>query len=623
MKLKYLWAGVLFSLASLCFMSCSSHSEGSSFTTQLDSIDAFISQNSNESAIKALMKLEKKAYSSYERLGIYKRYIILGEKKSAEKVLSDGLKKLVHNAELSAVYTNFLLREKRLDEAFEVSQSLKDSAYSSLYAECVLSKAFVSIENQGEVLEDAFSSTKKKVKKNRRQSMQPQLNLKELFCNDRFVPIYIGAYKGSGDGRWIYNAASVLMKSGEYKAAAELYPKKIFNYSDSLFWGGVFFDGGFYAQSLSALKASEKLASLDGNDYSPELYAEILTLESDCNYVEGDDRQSESIREKLISIDGGRFAPPLAYMNGAMYSKRQGDVQQQFSRLKKLLSAFPDYVPGLYGYAEFAIEQMNVPDEDVLSKELRSAGMKTLEMEKKDRTPVVTLDDVLEKTAAAENEGQPRIVVLKDILAEEKSRAENRKRPLSDIWAMLENNESENACPEDIVKYAVEFLCSQGMEKEAHGLFDGYMKKKYDFDYYENPSQIELWECEHAAWFACLGSEYRKGIEMYRFISDRYGSRISALNSSSCNRSVVNSLVNLAMVYFRIDRPDDALAMLNSAGSKAVDAKEKAEILYRMAEINWSEGDSRSAARSLKYALSLDKEHNRARLLLKKIRADK
>lgn len=624
MKLKYLWAGVAFSLAALCFPSCSSHSEGSSFTSQLDSIDVLISQNSNESAIKALVKLERKAYSSYERLGIYKRYILLGEKISAEKVLARGLKKLGGNAELSAVYANFLLRENRLEEAFEISRCLENSAYSSIYAECVLSKAFVSIENQGEVLEEAFSSVKKKGKKSRDKANGSPIATKELFCNEKFVPIYVGAYKGSGDSRWIYNAASVLMKSGEYKAASELYPNKISNYADSLFWGGVFFDGGFYAQSLSALEASERLASLDGKgDYSPELYSKILALEADCTYVEGDDKGSEALREKLISIDGGRFASPHVYMNGAMYSKRQGNPHFLHERLEKLLSKYPDYIPGLFGYAEFAIDQMNVPEEDVLSKELRSAGIKTLEMERRDRIPVVTLENVFEKLDSLENGREPMVVVLRDILTSEKFKSEKKERSVSDIWGMLESNESQNAYPEEIVKYAVEYFCSRGMTGEAQGLFEGYMKKKYDFDYMKNPSDLELWECEYGAWFACQGLEYRDGIDLYRFIVDRYGSRIPALNSSSSNRSVVNSLVNLALVYACIDRSDEALSLLNSASSKAADAKEKAEILYRMAEINWTEGDSRSAARSLKYVLSLDKEHNRARLLLKKIRAEK
>ena len=110
---------------------------------------------------------------------------------------------------------------------------------------------------------------------------------------------------------------------------------------------------------------------------------------------------------------------------------------------------------------------------------------------------------------------------------------------------------------------------------------------------------------------------------MYKFIADRYGERLPALNTSSGNRSVTNSLVNLAVVYASIDNLEEALNVLSLASSRTDSAKEKAEILYRIAEINWNLGDSRSASRSIKYALTLDNTHNRARLLQKKIKMAK
>lgn len=59
MKIKCLCL-VIFSFMALGIVSCSSHSDGASFTSRLDSIDVFIAQGSTESAVKALKKLEKK-----------------------------------------------------------------------------------------------------------------------------------------------------------------------------------------------------------------------------------------------------------------------------------------------------------------------------------------------------------------------------------------------------------------------------------------------------------------------------------------------------------------------------------------------------------------------------------
>ena len=85
----------------------------------------------------------------------------------------------------------------------------------------------------------------------------------------------------------------------------------------------------------------------------------------------------------------------------------------------------------------------------------------------------------------------------------------------------------------------------------------------------------------------------------------------------------MNTFVNLAVIYESTDYLEEALEMLTMATARTVEGKEKSEILFRMAELSWNTGDSRSASRSLKYALSLDNSNNKARLLLKKIKAEK
>lgn len=629
MKIRIPGAVAIVIALALCSVSCSSHSEGSSFASRLDDIDAFISQNSNDSALKALKKLEKKAFSSYERLGIYKRYITLGETKTAEKILVKGLKKLPGNYELSAVYGNFLLRHNRLEEAFSVSCCLEDSPYSSIYSECVLRKALESIGKKGEVLEDAFSAQKKKQKKKKNSSENTvEMNdrrIRDIFCNEKFVSVYKGAFKGSKENKWVFNAASVLMKNGNYREAAELYPQKITNYRDSLFWGCIFFDAGLYAQSLSALEASSRLASLDGTgDYSTEIYAEILGLESDCCYVEGEDKRSEELRNQLIAMSEGKYITPLTCINGAMYSKRQNDTEEEYRRIGNLTEQFPDYIPGLAAYGQLAVEQLNQPAEDKISAQLRTAGLKTLEMEERDRIPRIFVENVYSKIDSVEDSGKnPDLQVLKATIETEKLHSARMDRPVSDIWGLLEKNESPDGYPQQIVHYCTSALVEEKMYKEAAGLFDGYMKRKYDFEITGHPEDIELWECEYAAWFACEKGDFKTGIELYRFITERYGTRLPALNSSASNSSVINAFVNLAVVYESIDLGKEALDMLTKAGARAADGKKKAEILFRMAELSWKMGDSRSASRSLKYALTLDSSSNKSRLLLKKIRAEK
>ena len=364
MSKKSICIAALCCLAAVLVCSCSSHSEGSSFTSALDSVDVAVSQNSVEDALKSLKKLEKKAYASYEFLGIAKRYFFLGEAKLAERVLKKSLKKNPKNPELSAVYANFLLRKNRLEEAFQISLCLKDSRYSSIYAECVLKKALVAIENGEPVLESAFNSVSQK-KKNKSAEIKTSEEIKEIFCSPDFISVYKNAFDGSDETLWIFNAASIFMRGGEFKNAVALYPKKISSNKESLFWGCVFFDSGLYAESIAVLEASSRLASFAEKTDLPTK-TEILSLESDGFYIEGEENSSEEIRQNLIQ----NFSkiPPQIYMNSAMFAKRNGNFETEQKLLEFLSANFPDYLPGLAALGEFSLEQIKNQHEDSFSK---------------------------------------------------------------------------------------------------------------------------------------------------------------------------------------------------------------------------------------------------------------
>lgn len=608
----------------LFFSACSSHSEGASFTSALDEIDAFISHGFVDDAMKSLKKLEKRCFTSYEHLGVFKRYNLLGEKNRAEKILKRAVKKVGKNDEISAVYANFLLRQNRLEEAFVMAENLRETKYSSIYAECVLRKAFVSIENGGDVLAESFGPQKKRKKPDEIIEQKSAQEIREIFCDPKFISVYESAFRGSEESAWIFNAASVLMRRGDYKKAASLYPQKISGYDESLFWGCVFFDAGLYAESLETLLASERLAALDSAEKNESLRAEILALESDGFFIAGEEDESQKIRRELMTLSDGRYVSPLVYMNSAKYSRKKNDAENQFFYLNRLVDEFSDYEPGLAFYGEFALDQMKIPPEDELEKKLRESGLKTLAMEKKDKVPRVYVDDVIGRIDSILDEKKsPDLVVLKDSLATEKIRIEKKQKSVSDIWVMLEqNSDGKNLHPPKIVEYAVLFLISENFYDDAKSLFDGYYKSAHDFAPEDHPENLEIWECEVAAWLYCREGNFQKGIALYSFIAEKFGDRMAVLNSSSKNSAVMNSFVNLGVLFASIDRYDEALEMLNKASAKATDKKEKAEILYRMAELSRSSGDLREASRTLKYALSLDSSNNKARLLQKKISAE-
>ena len=607
----------------LLFISCSSHSEGASFTSKLDEIDAYISQNSTDMALKELKRLEKKAFSSFERLGIYKRYIRVGEKARAEKVLVNGLKKLPGNVELSAVYANFLLREDRLAEAFKTSLCLKNSNYSSIYSECVIRAVFFGAQNGTLSLDEIFAPPKKvsifDVKKSKEEI--PQIDMIEVFSDLRFVDVYSGAFKGSKDSAWLFNAASILMKHGQFGEAALLYPHEISGFRESLFWGSVFFDSGYYSESLDALLSSEKLADFEQSQAQKEYKALILALEADDYYVAGDEDTSESVRNRLLEMDDKKFVVPKVFMNSISYAGEKNDKERMVGLLDQLVAQYPDYSPALAMYGKVALEDLVVPKEDEYIAELRSAGLKTVEMEKQDRIPSVKFDDAVRKIDfAMEVSEEKNLIVIRDYLMSEKAKLEGKTKQISDVWLLLESNASkENIYPPELVLYSLGTLTEKGYYDDALAFFESYMDSKYSGVELHDLGKLDLWELEYLAWFSSKKGDFHKGFEIYNFIVDRFGSRLFVLNSQGKNNSVFNAFINLSVLYESTDQLKDALDMLNKAVSMVNDAEKKAEVLYRIGKISWNMGDTRTAIRSLKYATTLAPEHKQARLLLKKM----
>ena len=76
-----------------CLFACSNHYEGGSVASLLDAADRYMSAGDAKNAFAALDQAEKQAATSYERLGVYKRYIRLGDDRKAEKTIKNAIKK--------------------------------------------------------------------------------------------------------------------------------------------------------------------------------------------------------------------------------------------------------------------------------------------------------------------------------------------------------------------------------------------------------------------------------------------------------------------------------------------------------------------------------------------------
>ena len=257
-----------------------SHYEGASISTELSLIDSDIQLGNISHALASLKKIEKRASGLYDRIGIFKRYSVLGESKLAERCLVRALRRFPKNQELTALYGNYLLRHNRIGEALSKTESLLGTDYGSVYAEAFLRNALTLNYDADSLFAKKRSFFGFLTKKSK--TLADDDFKHKLFTDSRFIPIYKEAAK-SGTSIWLINAAAIMMHSGDYAQAADMYGPFtgmfIPSYHDALFWGLVFYDAGRHAESLSALKTA------DGLDASRDVASaiELRALESD-NY---------------------------------------------------------------------------------------------------------------------------------------------------------------------------------------------------------------------------------------------------------------------------------------------------------------------------------------------------
>ena len=590
------------------FVSCSSHSRGVSFTSKLDAVDAFVAQGDTGAALKELKSLSKEAFSFFERLGVYKRFVSLGEEKLAEKYLRSSLKKLPENTELSAVYASLLLRRGEVEKALKVSRCLEETRYAGLYAECVLR----------DVLKTSAGPQK--------TTVEPKTTSSPFKSKD-LCHIYELAWKTTKNPLWLINAASVYMLNGSFSEAILLYPGSLKNAHEALFWGTIFYDASNYS------RASEALSQGCGKSEDKEELLKVSALLSDSYIMLDAEDEAQNVREEMLSFARenkmqGNLIPVLG-INSALYMRQHGETAEENKILLELLDSYPSYEPALAAYGELSLDSLNAPEEDEVYASLRKAGLKTLGMEKRDAVPVVTPEDALSRIDKAP-EKDAKLVVLKEKLTSKINYSLSDQSYVARVWSVLEANRLENGsyAPE-IVQWATDTLIRHGSLADAYEFFFSNMKALHgnDFVCHEKPELLTLWELECAAWFYAKGTGLTVNTlsnadiaeRLYSYIVEEYGPRTPVAKNSWQNNAVINAYVNLGVIYSSTGREADALSVLNKANGRAVDAGLKAEILYRMAVIQNAMGNTTSTVKLLKDALKLDGNHNRSRLLLKKI----
>ena len=631
------FCSVLF-VAGIFFASCSK-SDDASFMSAMESVDIFIKSGDTAEAMRLLKKSEKKAFSSFARIGIFRRYLQMGEEKRAESVLKTGLKKLPENPELTAIYSHFLIRENRLPEAVELSKTLEGTKYGSIRSEAIMKTLL-----QSEDLSD-FSSP---------------------FFSQEISSAYYDTYVGTNDSRWLRNCALIYLLRGEYSMASSLQ-RELEDSQDALFWAFVQYDSGNYDIAAHNLEQVS----------SPILRSSASLLASDAYMMLGDEESAEESRELYIDSakkSGAKMIPSIL-VNSSLYSFRHEQYRKSYEYLIDAFVAEPDYIPALISYGKLSWKDSQPLQMTELEKALRKTSLRTNKMREYDERPKFTIADALYRMEETlERESRAGLKHDDDLIVERlslylKNNPElNLTQRTAVIWNELEQNQlGTNLYPPHLVQFAVQKFLSYGLIDEGRELFMNFIDAKFDLNYRmkqteagteekvkvdifggkkvekvpvipesvarlafgdraaDKTDRMEVWEVEFAAYFSLLEKNISAAKRLYEYVIFETGG-VKRANSSGNITSVSplsasSSAANLAMIYSSTGERKKALDLYSLAAGKTKSPQVKSKLLYRAAKIQVDLGDLDGAKTSLAYSLCLDRSNADARLLKRELDA--
>ena len=571
-------------------------------------VDIQIAENQFADAVKQLKKIEKQAYDVWSYIGIYKRYAKIGENKLAEKLLKKALKKNNRSLELKAIYSTFLLRQNRLDEAKKYAEDLHGTKYGSIYSEVALKLAM-----NGETA--------------------------DFYKDPKYYSIYYDAYRGSLNPIWIRNCAIFNLKEGRFDSAAALLPVSFADADDAYFWSLVLFDSGKYYEAINALEISHSYLedySITGNKRSLRTsQIKQIALESDAYMAVSEMESAEAKRQELIckldnlekiSAEDEKLLS-IIVVNSAVWAKNQYDDDSCADLLFYSVNRWPDNVAALILYSDFAYNSNLEREESIEIKNLRQNGISSISMEKYDNRRKIPMSDAVYRLEQAmERTKDPYLAIVRLDLKYKTDSSFTVKEKTADLWLQMENNYTEAEKYQSLlVQYVLSFLLKTNQKNDARMLFTKYVSTAYGFNEKEdfwsqvgkNIGLMDERTAEFAAWFATDEEKFDEAVRIYEYCVYESGGILYEGIVSPLVSTV--SCMNLADIYFSTGKKDKALDLYGKAAGRESKNYLRSDVFYRIANIYAASGDKKNALRSAEYAILLYPDNARASLLKEKL----
>jgi tetratricopeptide (TPR) repeat protein len=308
----------------------------------------------------------------------------------------------------------------------------------------------------------------------------------------------------------------------------------------------------------------------------------------------------------------------------------QGNENDCGKLLFKIVNNWPDFVPSLVLYSNYAYTSNLKRTEDYETKMLRQAGISSLEMIEYDNRFVIPLSDAFERiNNALITNKNPYLYICKLDLKYKMNEKLSVKDKTADLWNLLENNNENNEYKSVLVQYAVNFLLKTNQNDDAWSVFYKYVTSFYNFNseedfwiqFEKNLSSIDYNIVELASYFA---AEQKLRDEMFRISEYCVYESSGILKENEISSKVSSSVcMNLSDAYFSTGKVAKSLDLYGRTAGKEANSKVRSEIYYRIGEIYLSLGESADALRALDYSYSINKDNVKAQFLRDKISSDR
>ena len=551
---------LLISLCLICLTGCKKQSATFSFATSMDTVDSMIALGQMKEANDLLKDASSVASEPNEWFAIYKRYIRTGNSKEAGKLMKKAYKKCPGNAEIAAVYAHHLIQENNFADAYKVAIRLENTPYGSILSELRLKQA--KAENN--------------------------------YLKREFVQTFCDAAYATGNDRYLRNAAVIEAYNGFIQNALALHPNGETYNEDKLFWALISYDAGNFAQTYIDLATMEPSA-------------EVMMLKADAALYLDEQRSAFEFWKDALKYDPG--ISPVPYYNLAHYAELNDMQAERGEFLILLMKYFPNYVPGIAAYGNYAYDITHREPEDAITSAVRRAGFKSLSMEQRDTAPVVPVEDALARMEAIIAKTGDAAITVERAKLLWKNTEKSPDDKLVDVWFLLEKY-PEN---ENLKFYAVWLLCKLKRYDEAQTMFSKFLMNKYGSSNLKDiAGSLSALECEYAAYLSAINvpneqtPDYKLAVKLYD-------------NLVVQNTTSVPVLMNYALIRYSEAHLQEAFDLYNKALRLTSDETMKAEIQYRMGCVYASQKDMKNALMCLSYCLQLNPGHAKARLLYKRL----